>query len=71
MGMQDEAQKTLRVMAAEIRAFADDQEGSTVIEYAVIVGLIFLAIIAGVQQMAGSTSDMYNEIDTTITTAIE
>ena len=71
MGMQDEAQKTFRVITAEMRAFVDDQEGSTVIEYAVIVGLIFLAIIAGVQQMAGSTSDMYNEIDTTITTAIE
>jgi pilus assembly protein Flp/PilA len=47
--------------------FRDDDSGATVIEYALIVALIFLAIVAAVTNYTNSTSQMYNDISTNLT----
>jgi len=42
-----------------LSAFAADKSGATAIEYGLIVGLIFLAILASVEAVAGLTSTMF------------
>jgi pilus assembly protein Flp/PilA len=44
------------------RAFARDERGATAIEYSLIVGLIFLAIVTSVNTFASNTNTMYSEI---------
>ena len=46
--------------------FLRDEEGATAIEYALIVGLIFLAIVGAVRQYTSETSRMYSEISSAI-----
>lgn len=46
--------------------FARDESGATVIEYALIVSLIFLAIVAAVNNYAASTQDMYSTISSSL-----
>ena len=42
--------------------FATDQRGATAIEYALILGLIFLAIVPAVSPFSQNTSALYNRI---------
>lgn len=56
----------IRRAAGSARAFVKDTGGSTAIEYSLIVGLIFLAIVGAVRSFTDSTSDMYEEITTTL-----
>ncbi|MFM9864989.1 MAG: Flp family type IVb pilin [Micropepsaceae bacterium] len=42
-----------------LQKFAADERGATAIEYGLIVGLIFLAILASVETVAGLTSVMF------------
>lgn len=42
-----------------LQKFAADQDGATAIEYGLIVGLIFLAILASVETVAGLTTVMF------------
>lgn len=42
-----------------LQKFAADQGGATAIEYGLIVGLIFLAILASVEAVAGLTTVMF------------
>lgn len=51
---------------ATFRRFRRDEAGATAIEYGLIVGLIFLAIVSGIRGFTSSASDMYEEIDTAI-----
>lgn len=44
------------------RRFAADEAGATAIEYALIVALIFLAIVTAVTNYTNSTQNMYNTI---------
>lgn len=44
------------------RRFAAAENGATSIEYALIVSLIFLVIIAAVKGYVNSTSEMYSDI---------
>jgi pilus assembly protein Flp/PilA len=46
--------------------FHDDDNGSTAIEYSLIVGLIFLVIVAAVTSFANTTSDMYGDISSSL-----
>lgn len=55
--------------SAPIQRFAKDESGATSIEYGLIVGLVFLAVVASVKTFAGSTSAMYTEISDTLVTA--
>ena len=47
--------------------FASDARGSTAIEYALIVGLVFLAIVAAVRSFTGEMDNMYSEIESALT----
>ena len=49
-----------------VRDFLQNEDGATAIEYSLIAGLIFLAIVASVRAYTSTTSDMYNEISSTI-----
>ncbi len=42
-----------------LKKFAADKGGATAIEYGLIVGLIFLAILASVETVAGLTTVMF------------
>lgn len=44
------------------RRFLSDERGATAIEYAMIAGLLFLAIVAAVTNFATSVNVMYNNI---------
>ncbi len=52
--------------AADIENFFRDERGATAIEYGLIVGLIFLAIIGAVRQYADNTEDMYSAISSAV-----
>ena len=45
-----------------IQKFVRDESGATAIEYALICGLIFLAIVAAVTNFASKASTMYGNI---------
>ncbi|MBL8578666.1 MAG: Flp family type IVb pilin [Mesorhizobium sp.] len=46
-----------------IRAFLGDKSGATGIEYGLIVGLITLAIVAGVGAVGNDVGDMFGNQD--------
>ncbi|HXI87485.1 MAG TPA: Flp family type IVb pilin [Parvularculaceae bacterium] len=48
--------------SASLARFARDERGATVIEYGLIIALIFLAIIAAVRGYVNSTSTMYSKV---------
>jgi len=54
-----------------INQFRKDDSGATAIEYGLIVSLIVIAIIAAVKNFGATTNEMYSEIETEISTAIE
>ena len=47
-----------------LKSFAAHDGGATAIEYGLIVGLIFLAIIGAVQAAGGAVTAVYNVIAT-------
>lgn len=49
-----------------LKAFFEDENGATSIEYGLIVSLIFLAIIAAVKSYTNTTSDMYSTISSNL-----
>lgn len=48
--------------ASRVRQFIREDDGSTAIEYSLIVSLIFLAILAAVKGFTDETRNMYSEI---------
>lgn len=50
-----------------IRRLVADETGSTAIEYCIMVGMIFLAIVAGIQMVTSETNAMYTYIEKSIT----
>ena len=58
--------KTLKrargVFAQKLSAFGGSESGATSIEYALIVSLIFLAIVGAVRSYTDSASEVYGEI---------
>lgn len=43
-----------------LKRFAADRGGATAIEYGLIISLIFLAILASVEAVAGATTALFN-----------
>jgi pilus assembly protein Flp/PilA len=43
-----------------LRVFSADESGATAIEYGLIISLIFLAILASVNAVAGGTTALFN-----------
>ena len=54
-------------MIAAASRFASDEKGATAIEYGLIGGLVFLAIVLGIQNYATSMNGVYASIETAIT----
>lgn len=44
-----------------VESFTQDQQGATAVEYALIVGLIAVAIIAAVTLLGGNISTLFNK----------
>jgi pilus assembly protein Flp/PilA len=57
-------------MVGLLKRFARHDGGATAIEYGLIVGLIFLAIVAAMQLFAGASGAMYDQIVTAIDGAL-
>lgn len=71
MGIRSKLAAGQRRLSGLAREFQRDDNGATAIEYSLIVGLIFLAIVAAVRAFASSSSEVYGEIDSNITSIIE
>ncbi|GJL95299.1 MAG: hypothetical protein DHS20C05_17040 [Hyphococcus sp.] len=56
----------VKSITASLHSFREDENGATAIEYSLIVGLIFLTIVSAVRSYSESTSEMYDEITTTL-----
>ena len=56
----------MRSVGNFIRRFARDASGATAIEYSIVVGMIFLAIVSAVQLFTDNTNAMYNYIEASI-----
>jgi len=53
------------------RRFWRDERGATAIEYTLIVGLIFLAVVGAIRAYTNTTDGMYDDINTTLSDAVE
>lgn len=53
-------------MMKKLISFLKDEEGATAAEYAVLVGLIAVAIIAGATLLGGSINDTLDTVSTSI-----
>ncbi len=54
-------------LSDRVADFRNDESGATAIEYSLIVALIFLVIVAAVTNYTNSTSEMYEDISTNLT----
>jgi pilus assembly protein Flp/PilA len=54
----------------EINTFLSDEEGVTAIEYGLIAALIAVAIIGGVTAIGSNLGQLFNNVSTAITNAI-
>jgi pilus assembly protein Flp/PilA len=53
-------------IARDASRFVCSEDGATVIEYGLIVSLIFLAIMAAVQNVASQNNDIYSDIQSAL-----
>jgi pilus assembly protein Flp/PilA len=53
-------------MAKILCAFLRDGRGATAVEYALIIALIVVAMIASLTAVATGTTDMWNNVATTV-----
>ena len=51
------------------KRFLADESGATAIEYGLIAGLIFLAIVSAIHYYTESIGEMYGKINTAVTDA--
>lgn len=58
-------------MKDQLVAFWKDEEGATAIEYALIAGLIAVAIIAALTALGGSIGSLFNNISEKLNGAVE
>jgi pilus assembly protein Flp/PilA len=50
-----------------LKRFLQDETGVTAIEYGLIAGLMFLAIVAGVSLFATNANAMFNKVSAAVT----
>lgn len=49
-----------------LRDISRDQKGATAVEYGLIIGLVFLAIVSGVTLLAATTTGMWNNVSSEV-----
>ena len=54
-----------------VKRFLTDESGATAIEYGLIAGMIFLAIVSSVHYYVEHTEAMYNKVGNAITGTIK
>ncbi len=54
--------RAMKNFALKVKRFLVTEDGPTAVEYAVMLALILVVIIAAVANIGGTTSDMYNDI---------
>lgn len=58
------------MLSTFLKKIVDDQSGATAIEYGLIVALIVVAMIAALQGVATTTSDMWTRVRSESTAAM-
>lgn len=53
----------MRALFDQIRQFARDENGAAAIEYAIILGVMTLAIIAAISSVGDATRSTFEEVD--------
>ncbi len=59
----------MTVLTKLFSCFAKDESGATAIEYALIMALIFLAIVTALAAYANATNSLYTKIGNAVTNA--
>ena len=59
----------VKTLIKRLQLFLNEERGATAIEYALIVGLIFLAIVTAVTSYTQSTNALYQRISNAVTGA--
>ena len=49
-----------------LRRFLASEDGPTAVEYAVMLALVLVAVIAGIMTVGGSTGGMYGDIQSSL-----
>lgn len=57
-------------MGISLRGFLCDERGATAIEYALILGLVVLAIVGSISLLSGSLSNMYLFVSSSVTGSV-
>ena len=53
-------------MIAKVRHFVVSEDGPTAVEYAVLMGLIIVALVTVVKNLAGSISGTFSQVSSTL-----
>jgi pilus assembly protein Flp/PilA len=56
----------MQVFFSKVRRFLDSEDGPTAVEYAVLVGLIVIGIVAVVGSLASSMSTTFSQVSSTL-----
>jgi pilus assembly protein Flp/PilA len=56
-------------MLQKIKNFLKDEEGATMVEYALLVALIAIALIAGINTLSGGIGGVFSRASTNLNTA--
>ena len=55
---------------SKIRSFCQDESGATAIEYALILGLITVAIVGAISSLEGAVTNLFNHVSGQVIDAI-
>lgn len=56
-------------MLKTIKSLLKDEQGATAVEYALVIGLISVGIIAGARTLGTTVQGMFDQINTALSTA--
>ena len=56
----------MQAFVSKIQRFLDSEDGPTAVEYAVLVGLIVIGIVAVVGSLASSMSTTFSQVSSTL-----
>jgi pilus assembly protein Flp/PilA len=56
----------MQAFVSKVRRFLDSEAGPTAVEYAVLVGLIVIGIVAVVGSLASSMSTTFSQVSSTL-----
>jgi pilus assembly protein Flp/PilA len=59
----------MKQVTSRVRRFLVSEDGPTAVEYAVLVGLIVVALVTVVKNMAGSLSTTFSSVTSTLNAA--